>query len=425
MDLENSINTLDDVNQERRNLSGLIKNRSAQIVSAVVLDIQYSDENDSRRNIKGSAVRASYGSPTATVYQPASKITISGVRIMQHGSAIRNMSIWIPTVSTHRMSERGEVLVPKIEDGKIIEPLIFVAPASVNDFDGDHVLIQQVSIGGPSFASVIIGTLPKATPHPERMHLDAISRDVNLIQGYVADYEPSGDAGVKAQIMDVRTNNLAGEPFIHPKQVISNTASVPHKPSTTSLADHLAALSAPARNPDRYRSSPVGNERYLSHNGTILRVDQQGNVIIDTSEAGIQNNELDPVPAARSGNSGHIDVNICRRLNQGLNIRIGGSIVFSISNTPAGVTVSIGDEYNEAFGAVLGERLATLFDSHQHMTNSGVTTNPIPIQLPAGAVEYPATPPGAATPSNFASASLSSSTEVIESGIVLNRRKGS
>ena len=175
---------------------------------------------------------------------------------------------------------------------------------------------------------------------------------------------------------------------------------------------------------DRTSANPIGLERYLSHNGTILRVDQQGNVIIDTALAGVQNNDLDVVPSAQIGDRGHIDVNILRRSGQGLNIRIGGEVVFSIEAQIGGASViSLGKELAQAFSAVLGERLQEVFDNHQHMTAQGFTTKPIPIQEPTFAGEFPSVAPvGGAVPSNMESANQSASTAVFAHDILLRQR---
>ena len=354
---------------------------------AVVLKIDYADQSDFRVSSSSSLTPSSYGSPTATVFSPATNTKLSGVRILQHGSAVSNMSIWTPTVSTHRELSNGSILAPRRDDlGELVEPIEFTMPANLEAFDGDIVVVQNLPTGEGRYISVITGSIPKSTVSFERLHLDPFSRNRADIASTIPDFEPAGHQEDLA--LEVRSNNASGDTFRHPSVAVSTAVSPPEKTADQSTEEYIQS-SYDVGVLDRTQSNPIGQERYVAHNGTIVRIDQQGSIIVDTSLAGVQNSQIDAVPSALIGDAGHIDINVLKRSGQGLNFRIGGEVVFRVSATISGdVIVSLGKEVAKAFSAVLGENLQKVFDNHQHMTPQGATTKPLPVQLEAFAGEF-------------------------------------
>ena len=376
----------DELNDERDDFER--RSSSFESTLAVVLKIQYADESDFRVSSSASLNPNSYGSPTATVYNPISKTKLSGVRILQHGSAISNMSIWTPTVSTHRELTSGIMLVPRRDNlGEHIEPLEFIEPKELEDFDGDIVVVQNLPTGSQGrYISVITGSIPRAKVLFERLHLDQFSRNRSDIASTIPEFEPAGHQEDLA--LSIRSNTTSRETFRHPSVAVSTAVGQPEKLDSQTISDYIEA-SYDVGVLDRTQANPVGHERYVAHNGTIVRIDQQGSIIVDTSLAGVQNSQLDAVPSALAGDVGHIDINVVKRSGQGLNFRIGGEIVFRVSATVSGdVVVSLGKEVAQAFSAVLGENLQKVFDNHQHMTPQGATTKPLPVQLEPFAGEF-------------------------------------
>lgn len=384
--MDNTNDYLDDLNDERDDFDR--RSGSFSSTLAVVLKIQYADESDFRVSSSANLNPESYGSPTATVYNPVSKTTLSGVRILQHGSAISNMSIWTPTVSTHRELSNGIILVPRRDNlGENIEPLDFVEPRELEDFDGDIVVVQNLPTGSQGrYISVITGSIPRATVLFERLHLDQFSRNSTDIASTIPEFEPAGHQEDLA--LNVRSNVASRQTFRHPSVAISTAVGEQERLENQTTSEYIQS-SYDAGVLDRTQANPVGHERYVAHNGTIVRIDQQGSILVDTSLAGVQNNQLDAVPSALVGDAGHIDINVVKRSGQGLNFRIGGEVVFRVSATLGGdVVVSLGKEVAQAFSAVLGENLQKVFDNHQHMTPQGATTKPLPVQLEPFAGEF-------------------------------------
>lgn len=397
---------LDELNEEVASFSR--RSSSFSSTMAVVLKIEYADQSDFRVSSSGTQSTQTYGSPTAIVYNPITKTKATGVRILQHGSATSNMSIWIPTVSTHRIFADGSIQVPRRDDsGENVEPIEFIEPADLEDFDGDIVVVQNLPTGFQGgYMSVITGTIPRSTVVFERLHLDPFSRNSSDISSTVPDFNPAGHEENLA--LSVRANKSSEEDFRHPSVAVSTAVSPPEKTSGQSIADYISS-SYDVGILDRTQANPVGQERYIAHNGTIVRIDQQGSIIVDTSLAGVANSQLDAVPSALIGDAGHIDINVVKRTGQGLNFRIGGEVVFRVSATLGGdVVVSLGKEVAKAFSAVLGENLQKVFDGHQHMTPQGATTKPLPVQLETFAGEFPDEPVPTVQSTNITTANKTS-----------------
>ena len=402
------IDELYELNDERTGIAR--RNTSFSSVMGVVLSISYADDSDYRVSDSGVKSPQSYGSPTATVYIPSNGARSSGVRILQHGSARLNMSVWTPAVSTHRVLSDGRVVVPKRRElgDDMVRPIEWVSGTSVDMFDGDTVIIQNLPSGSAgSFASVIIGSIPKAKPAIDRLHMGPFSKNASEIGLTVGEY--NAVEGAQPLATAIRSNNPSSELVRHPALPASNIRALPAKTDDQTLADYIASSYESLTVFDRTQANPVGSERYIAHNGSIVRIDQQGNIIVDTSLAGIQNNGIDPVDAAVDGDAGHIDVNILRRDGQGFNIRIGGELVFQIASDPSGCSVTLGREVAKAFSAVLGENLQEVFDNHQHMTAQGPTTIPLPVQDPLTAGVFPNEPNPVVKSSNIKTANKTSS----------------
>lgn len=408
---------IDDLREERALMQGSGRSKYFSSTIGVVLSIQYADESDPRVADNGSKSPSAYGSPTATVLVPASGARTSGVKILQHGSAARNMSIWLPTVSTHRVLSDGRIMVPKVDNlGDLVEPIEWIEGDSVDRFDGDTVVIQNLPVGfGGQFTSVIIGSIPKGKPAIERLHMSPFSRNSSEIADTLGEYSPVEEE--LNIISSVRSTNPSADTVRHPNLTVSESSALPDKAADQSLASYIEASYSTGIY-DRTQANPVGAERYVAHNGTIARIDQQGNVIIDTSLAGIQNSDIDAVQAAVTGDAGHIDVNIMRRSGQGLNVRIGGEVVFRIAADPSGCSITLGKELGQAFSAVLGERLQEVFDNHQHMTAQGPTTIPLPVQDPLTAGQFANEPVPALKSSNIKTANKTDN-RVFASDIIL------
>ena len=310
-------------------------------------------------------------------------------------------------------------MVPKVDNlGDLIEPIEWIKGDNPDLFDGDTVIIQNLPTGaGGQFTSVIIGSIPKGKPAMERLHMSPFSRNSSEIADTVGDYSPVEEE--LPVIASVRSTNPSVDSVRHPNLAVSESSVLPDKGAGQSLSSYIEA-SYSAGILDRTQANPVGAERYIAHNGTIARIDQQGNVIIDTSLAGIENSDIDAVAAAVNGDAGHIDVNIMRRSGQGLNIRIGGEVVFRIAADPSGCSITLGKELGQAFSAVLGESLQEVFDNHQHMTAQGPTTIPLPVQDPLTAGQFANEPVPALKSSNIKTANKTDK-RVFASDIILKQ----
>ena len=381
-----------------------------------VVKINYADTSDHRASAIGEIDPLNYGAITVDVFLPYSRQTLRKVKVLQHGSARQNVSIWTPTVSTHIL--KGETLyVPEIDKrtGLTVEPLQYKRPGTISDFDGDHVVVQSIHIGSGDYDFFVIGTVPFALQSRERLHYAPRSKQAAEIKSYNQSYEPSEIESQNS--MSVRANRLSSLDYVHPLLGVSSDGSLPDFDAATD-SDMIEQTNADK--PDRFLSNPIGEERYLAHNGSVARIDQQGNVLLDTTLAGIKNNRLDVEPAAAFGDAGHIDINLNKRLGQGVTVRLGGEVVFSIRHQGDSDIISLGAELAEAFSSVLGERLAAVFDNHQHMTAQGPTTVPLPIQDPLTAGAFPDVPPvGTMTPSNIGSANESEDHAVMTDKVII------
>lgn len=120
---------------------------------------------------------------------------------------------------------------------------------------------------------------------------------------------------------------------------------------------------------------PDGNERWVAHQGTVARIDRNGNVRIDAAGAGIGNDGETDV-RGEGETSGHVDLNLGAGAE--LVIRSGGVPVVRIKARPNGqVEVDLGVDPSER--GVLGDRFAALFDGHRHLDALG-TTGPVVVE---------------------------------------------
>jgi hypothetical protein len=402
------------IEQSRSARSKARRDSSFNCVAAVVLRINYADTSDHRASAVGALDVDSYGSPTAEVFVPSSGNRVNGVRILQHGSARRNMSVWLPSVSTHYMDGTA-LYVAKLNEltGDAIEPIELVKPTSVYDFDGDIVIVQTLRISEDHYENMIIGTMPHIMPARERLHYAPTSRQTAEARRYDPNYEPKDGEGM----MSLRASRLSSLAYVHPLMGVHPSGSLPEREGL-SPAEFIQETHK--GDPDRMIANPVGDERYMAHNGTLLRLDRQGNVTIDTTLAGVKNNQQDYEASSVFGDAGHIDINLCRRVGQGFSIRLGGEVVFSIKSDGANSVVELGAALAEGFSAVLGERLEAVFDNHQHMTAQGPTTVPLPVQDPLTAGSFPDVPPiGTMKPSNIGSANESADHAVLTDKVLV------
>tara|TARA_R110002110_G_scaffold92555_10_gene241489 strand:+ start:450 stop:1700 length:1251 start_codon:yes stop_codon:yes gene_type:complete len=408
-----------DIEQIRERRDERIYNRkdtSFVCVIGVVLKINYADTSDHRASAVGELDVTNYGSPTADVYLPTSRQVLTRVKIVQHGSARQNVSVWLPAVSTH-MKDGEAIYVPRIDPktSLTIEPIQYIKPMTVNDFDGDSVIVQSLHIGSGDYDYFIIGTVPSVSPARERLHYSPRSQQVTEVQKYDESYLPNDMA--TTAFMTVRANRLSSLDFTHPLLGIHADGSTPEADGLSS-DDQLKQTNEDQ--PDRMMANPIGDERYLAHNGAVVRIDQQGNVLLDTTLAGLKNNRMDIEAAAAFGDAGHVDINVNKRIGQGLVIRLGGEVVFSIRHDGSNDIVSLGKELAQAFSSVLGERLAAVFDNHQHLTTQGPTTVPLPIQDPLTAASFDdVAPTGAMKPSNIGSANESENHAVMTDKVIV------
>jgi hypothetical protein len=383
-----------------------------------VVKIHYADTSDHRASTVGGIDTLNYGAPTVDVFLPYSRQTLRKVKVLQHGSARQNVSIWTPTLSTHIL-EGDTLYVPEIDErtGLTIEPLKYKRPGAISDFDGDHVIVQSIHMGAGDYDYFVIGTVPFALPSRERLHYAPRSRQAADVRIYNQNYTPADTEQSDSNSMSVRANRLSALDYTHPLLGVRSDGSSPD--ISAADGDEMIEQTNEGK-PDRLLSNPVGEERYLAHNGSVARIDQQGNVLLDTTLAGIKNNRMDIEAAAAFGDAGHIDINLNKRLGQGITVRVGGEVVFSIRHQGDTDIVSLGAELAEAFSSVLGERLAAVFDNHQHMTVQGPTTVPLPVQDPLTAGAFPDVPPvGTMTPSNIGSANESEAHAVITDKVII------
>lgn len=129
----------------------------------------------------------------------------------------------------------------------------------------------------------------------------------------------------------------------------------------------------------RGKASHVSRERWLSHQGTIVRIDRRGDVVVDARAAGKHNDGETTV----DDTGGTVDVGI----------RQGAEIVFRVDGVPmlrlradaqGGLELDLGA--SPGFSVVLGERLQALFDAHVHPVPQGSPTTgpPQPNPPPPG-----------------------------------------
>lgn len=119
-------------------------------------------------------------------------------------------------------------------------------------------------------------------------------------------------------------------------------------------------------------AAPAGNERFLAHQGTVVRVDHFGNVVVDTSGAGIANDgETDEAAARDVLDAGRLDINL--RSAAALVVRVAGVplLRLRVRAEDGKVELDLGESASER--AVLGDRFAALFDRHRHTTWYGET----------------------------------------------------
>jgi len=107
-------------------------------------------------------------------------------------------------------------------------------------------------------------------------------------------------------------------------------------------------------------AAPDGNERWVGHQGTVVRVDRVGNVRIDTVGAGVANDgETDD---SEDASVGHVDINL--KTGASFVVRVAGVPVFRLRADGDGeveLDIGAGDQR-----VVLGDRFQAVFDAHTH-----------------------------------------------------------
>jgi len=198
------------------------------------------------------------------------------------------------------------------------------------------------------------------TPQPTRANLDGGSLS---IQGSASDLPPSLDAfdgdRVLVQFIEGRLNS----------PIIMGTT--PHPRSARAHAAPGGALPSPGAD-FAGDAAPDGNERWVGHQGTHARIDRAGNVRVDTTRAGVANDDT----TQDATNGGHVDLNLASGAS--VVLRFGGRAEFRLRVEGEGegqrVVLDIGKGADQR--VVLGDRLMALFDTHKHVTFYG-TTGPV------------------------------------------------
>lgn len=113
---------------------------------------------------------------------------------------------------------------------------------------------------------------------------------------------------------------------------------------------------------------PQKDEYYVHHYGTEVRIDSDGNLLIDTSKT----YGSDIVEEESANGEGNVRFRI--KNDRRFSVEMDGTIVFEVFKNGSQVRVDLGEGAGERI--VLGDSFLTLFNSHTHPTGTGPSGTP-------------------------------------------------
>lgn len=116
------------------------------------------------------------------------------------------------------------------------------------------------------------------------------------------------------------------------------------------------------------RGVPARDEYYLAHQGSEIRVNAHGDVLVDTVGA-----TDDAATEAPSTSHGQVRVRV--KSSQRFTVEMDGVDVLEVFKQGAQVRIDLGEGATER--VVLGDAFMSLFNSHQHPTSMGPSGTPI------------------------------------------------
>jgi len=128
---------------------------------------------------------------------------------------------------------------------------------------------------------------------------------------------------------------------------------------------------------DSTRGSPYRNEYYTSHYGSEVRVNAQGDVLIDTVGA-----FTDPATEDASGDVGQVRIRV--KNSRRFTVEMDGTDVLEVWKDGSQVRIDLGEGATErvvlgdSFRDFLNDFLTNYFDQHTHSSGTGTTGTPLP-----------------------------------------------